>query len=140
MKMINPEGKNKGGKTMKPLLERAHQDILGRGGDFAHNLKLVTDALPAEAYFTFMEIGADRITVEGETDSPFAVTSYAMALEAQGGFFEVRIAEIGEGETTEAESKRVFFRIIISKQDRERTSPDESESFMKASSQGRPAT
>jgi len=101
-------------------LEQEHQDILSKGGDFADNLQLVTDALPTEAYFTSIGIGTDQITVGGEADNSFTVVSYATALEVQRGFSEVRIAEIGESESTEAEtteveSTGVSFIIVISK-------------------------
>ena len=99
-------------------LKQEHQDILGKGGDFTSNLKLVTGVLPPEAYFTSVEIGIDHIIVEGETDSPFVVVNYAMALEAKGGFSEARIAEIdeskpAEAEATEIERTRVSFKIVI---------------------------
>ena len=63
-----------------------------------------------------MEVHANQITVEGEADSFFTVISYAMALEAQTGFSEVRIAEIDDSsvvEGEEAETTRVSFSIII---------------------------
>ena len=58
--------------------------------------------------------------MEGETDSPFVVVNYAMALEAKGGFSEARIAEIDESKPAEAEameieSTRVSFKIVITK-------------------------
>lgn len=81
-------------------LKQEHQYILSKGSDFANNLKLVTNALPSEAYFTSIEIGTDQFTVEGEADSSFVVISYAMALEAQGGLSEVRIVEINESKST----------------------------------------
>jgi Tfp pilus assembly PilM family ATPase/Tfp pilus assembly protein PilN len=101
-------------------LIQEHRDILAKGGDFANNLELVTDALPSDAYFTSIEIDTEQITVEGEADSSFTVVSYAMALEAQGRLSEVRIGEIDEsksteGETTEAGSNGVSFTIVISK-------------------------
>ncbi|MFQ5759224.1 MAG: PilN domain-containing protein, partial [Candidatus Bathyarchaeia archaeon] len=77
-------------------------------------------ALPSGAYFTSIEIGTDQVTVKGEADSSFTVISYAMALETQGVFSEVRIGEIGESRSTEAEatemeSSGVSFIIAISK-------------------------
>lgn len=56
----------------------------------------------------------------GEADSAFMVIGYAVTLEAQGRFSEVRIArvdecKITETETTGAESTRVSFVIVISK-------------------------
>lgn len=97
-------------------LEQEHRDILGKRGDYANTLTLVTDALPSGAYFTSMEIHTNKVTVEGKADSFFTVISYAMALEAQTGFSEVRIAEIDESnvvEGEEAETTRVSFSIII---------------------------
>ncbi|MBA7616178.1 hypothetical protein ES703_23474 [subsurface metagenome] len=99
--------------------KQEHQYILGKGGDFAINLKLVTNALPSEAYFTSVETGTAQIIVAGEADSPFTVVSYVTALEALGKFSEVRIAWIDESkstgdETAEAESTGVSFRIVIS--------------------------
>jgi len=101
-------------------LKQGRQSILGKGGNFASNLRLVTGALPYEARFTFVEIGTDEITVKGEADSSFTVINYAMALEEQGGFPEVRIAGIDsstETETTEAENTWVSFSIVITKED-----------------------
>jgi len=100
-------------------LKQEHQCILGKGGDFASNLKLVTGFLPAEAYFTSIEMDASQIIVEGEADSPFTTLNYAMALESQGGFSEVYIAEIDEStETTEAGSTRVSFITVATKKGR----------------------
>jgi len=101
-------------------LRQDHQYILNKGDDFANKLTLVSNALPSGAYFTSMEIGADQLNVQGEADNSFTVISYAMALEAQGVFSEVRIDEIGESrsteaETTEVESSGVSFIIVISK-------------------------
>ena len=98
-------------------LQQEHQDILSTKGDFTNNLKLITEALPPQAYFTSMEVGSGQITVRGETDSPFTVISYAMALETQGLFSEIRITEIDEViiiETgdTEAEGSPVETNVI----------------------------
>lgn len=100
-------------------LKQAHQDILSKRGDFANTLTLVTSALPSGAYFTSIEIVTDQLTVRGEADSPFTVISYALALETQGLFSEVRIVEIGGSksggaETTEGENSRVSFTVVIS--------------------------
>ena len=97
-------------------LKQEHQYILSTGRDFTNNLRLVTDALPPRAYFTSIdigteqitvegeiEIGTDQITVESEVDAAFVVISYATALEGQGWFREVRIAEIDKGTRTETE-------------------------------------
>jgi len=100
-------------------LKQEHQGILSKEDNFASKLTLVTDALPSGAHFTYIEVGTGQLTVKGEADSSFTVISYAMALESQGVFPEVRVAEIGENrstedETTEVESSGVFFTIIIS--------------------------
>jgi Tfp pilus assembly protein PilN len=99
-------------------IKQEHRYILSQRGDFVSNLELITNALPSEANFTYLEIGTDQITVEGEADSSFTVISYVKALEAQGGLSEVRIAEIDEPENiegAEAESSRVSFKIIITR-------------------------
>lgn len=101
-------------------LKQEYGDLLAREDDFAGNLKLVTDTLPPDTDFTSIDIGADRITVAGETDSPFAVVSYAKALETRGGYQEIRITEIDETEAIEAEAAGadtdvITFDIVISK-------------------------
>jgi hypothetical protein len=80
-------------------VEQEHRSILGRGGDYAANLKLVTSALPEGANFTSMEMDVSQITVAGGAPGPFAVVDYVMALEATGGFAEVRIDRIDEGKS-----------------------------------------
>lgn len=50
--------------------------------------------------------------MEGEADSAFTVISYVMALEKNGEFSEIRIAEIAG-----AESAGVSFTIVITKLD-----------------------
>jgi len=92
------------------MLKNGYQGILSKGGDFAGNLKLVTDVLPPEACFASVEMGTGRIVVRGEADSPFTVVSYVITLEAQERFPEVRIAEIGE-----TEANGVSFTVVISK-------------------------
>ncbi len=106
-------------------LRKERHDILGGRGNFTSNLKLVTGALPSDAYFTYMDIGADRITVQGNTDSPFTIINYVTTLEAQGRFSEVRINEIDEAGAIEAEDTEteapefdinmITFDIVISK-------------------------
>lgn len=99
-------------------LKQEHQYILSKGGNAANNLGLVTTAIPAEAYFTSIEMGTDQITIEGEADSPFTVIDYVRALETQGVLSEVRIAEIDEStstETGEAGGAGIIFTIVISK-------------------------
>ena len=107
------------------ILKQEHRDIVSTKGDFTNNLKLVTEALPSQAHFTSIEMETDQITVRGETDSPFTVVSYAMALETQGGFSEVRITEIDEAmiiETGDTETEGpltetnvITFDIVMSK-------------------------
>lgn len=99
--------------TTVNTLKQEHQYILGKRGNLVNNLKLVTNVIPAKAYFTSIEIGTDQITVEGEADSPFTVINYAIALEAQGRFSEVRIANIDE--IIKAETTGVSFTIIITR-------------------------
>ena len=98
-------------------LKQEHRDILSTRGDFTNNLKLVTEALPPQTYFTSIEMGNAQITVQGETDSPFTVVSYATALEAKEAFSEVRIAEIDEARSvkTKIESSVITFEIIMNK-------------------------
>jgi len=93
-------------------LQEEHQYLLSRGRGFASNLKLVTNALPPGALFTHIETGTRRITVEGEADSAFTVISYVMALEKNGGFSEIRIAEIAANE-----SAGLSFSIVITQLD-----------------------
>lgn len=97
-----------------------YQYILSQGGDFAYNLALVTNAFPAEAYFTSVDTGTDLITVTGVADNPFTVVDYVVALEALGKFSEVRIVRIDESKgagvsTTETGSTGVSFKIVINK-------------------------
>ena len=91
-------------------LQQEYQDILNRGGDFTNYLRVVTNVLPSNAYFTSIVIGTNQILVEGEADRSFTVITYAMALEAKEELSEVRIAEIGEGSNLE-----MSFTIIIDK-------------------------
>jgi Tfp pilus assembly protein PilN len=87
-----------------------YQYFLSAGGDFAYNLKLVTDALPSGAYFTSVEVGKNQITMTGEADNAFTVVGYVTALEALGKFSDVRITSIND-----SASAGVSFNIIISK-------------------------
>jgi type IV pilus assembly protein PilM len=90
-------------------LKQEHEYILGQRGDLANNLTLVTGALPSSTYFTAIKIGDGQITIEGETDSPSKVISYAEALEDQLGFSDVRIANI-----TEVAAATISFAIVVS--------------------------
>ena len=101
-------------------IKKEHQSILSRGSDSANNLKLVTDALPPEVDFTFLETGTVQVIIEGEADSSFKVVSYVMALEALGKYSEVRIDWINESKhtgnlTAEMDSSKVSFGIVVSK-------------------------
>jgi Tfp pilus assembly PilM family ATPase len=89
-------------------LRQEHLAILAGAGDFAGNLKLVTDVLPHLASFTSLEMDKDRIIVEGLVDNPFTVLRYARALEAEA-FTETRIAEIDEVFDTEGDVFIYYF-------------------------------
>jgi type IV pilus assembly protein PilM len=109
--------------TSIATLRQGQQHILSNRGDFTNNLKLVTEALPSQTYFKSIEISNGLITVQGRTDSPFTVVSYAEALEAKEIYSEVRITEIDEARavTTEdteteavpAESSVTTFEILV---------------------------
>ncbi len=94
-------------------LKQEHDYILGKQGNLASDLTLVTGALPSSTYFTSIKMEAGQITVEGETDSASKVISYAETLEEQLGFSEVRIANITEEEISG--SSTISFAIVISK-------------------------
>ena len=90
-------------------IKQEQQYLLSGSGDYAYNLKLVTNALPYEAYFNSIEADADRINVSGDAEGPFTVVAYAMALGALDRFSEVRIVSIDE-----TSSSWVSFEIVIS--------------------------
>ena len=104
-------------------IEQEHQRILSTRGYFSRNLRLVTDVLPPQTYFTSIDIGTDQITMNGETDTLLTVINYAMALEAQEEFSEVRITKIDEvrtigteeteTEAPEAEISVITYNIVI---------------------------
>ena len=100
-------------------LEQEHQNILGGGGDFASNLRVVTGVLPSGVDFTSMEIDTGQIMVGGKADNAFTVIRYVMALEAQERLPEVRIVEIAESnpeaKINGAGSTGVAFTIVINK-------------------------
>ena len=101
-------------------MKQEHQYILSKGGDFANNLELVTNAFMSGADFTSVEIDTDQITLEGVADNSFTVIDYTMALETSGKFSEVRIAQIDDRESTRARSTKVkstgvSFTIVIRK-------------------------
>jgi len=85
------------------VLKEEHQDILSDRGYFTNTLSFVAYALPSQAYFTYIEVGTDHITVNGKADSSLTVIDYAMALERRGEFSEIRIAELNEVQITETE-------------------------------------
>ncbi len=76
-------------------LRQEHMMMLTGAGDFAGNLKLVTEIMPPLTSFTAVEIYGENIFVEGVADNPFTVLNYARALGAEA-FEGVRIVEIDE--------------------------------------------
>ena len=97
-------------------LQQVYKDILNRGDDFTNYLRVVTNVLPSNVDFTSILIGTNQILVEGEADRSFTIITYAMALEAEPEFSEVRIAEISEiGESGDSGSMGLSFTIIIDK-------------------------
>ena len=94
-------------------LRQEHLDILSKRGTFTDDLKLVTGVLPPTARITSIEIDSTQITIEGEANNRFAVVSYATALEEEGSFPEVRIDEINEKTSIEAETKTIVPSFII---------------------------
>jgi type IV pilus assembly protein PilM len=96
--------------------------LLGARGSFAGNLVSVTGAMPPQAHFTSIAMEGRQITIQGETDSPFTVVSYAEALEAIEGFAKVRIKDIDEAshpvegtETPPAAEQVIAFDIVMEK-------------------------
>jgi len=96
-------------------LEQEHQQILGDGKGFANYLRLVTDALPPEAYFTSIKMDADQFTVEGEARRTSVVVRYSTALERLQTIPEVRIAEVDRSSLAGAEDTDVAFTVIASR-------------------------
>lgn len=96
-----------------------HQSILGGAGQYTANLELVTGNLPADAFFTFIEIGNSQINLSGEAASSLTLIDYITALERTGAFTDVRIAVIedapGTGTGTSLANLPVAFTIIISR-------------------------
>jgi hypothetical protein len=80
-------------------LQAANRDLLSTRGDITIDLQFVTGALPSSLDFTLIEINSRQVTVHGEADNVFAVIEYAIALEAEGLFPEVRITELDETES-----------------------------------------
>jgi Tfp pilus assembly PilM family ATPase/Tfp pilus assembly protein PilN len=104
-------------------LESAVQSILGNRGVYSLNLQRITEKLPPQTHFTSIEIGDNAITARGETDSVFSVIEYAIALEGQKEFSEVRItrldeeisiaSEVEETETAPEQISVITFEILI---------------------------
>ena len=81
--------------TIKDL-ETANKDIFSVRGNYNTRLQQVTQNIPQNTSFTSIEIKKDIIVIKGETDSVFTVIEYAMALEAEGIFTQVRVTELDE--------------------------------------------
>jgi hypothetical protein len=77
-------------------LAAANVNIFSPRGKFNTNLQTVTFNMPPATSFTSIEIKKDLIVIKGETDSVFTVIEYVTALEAQGVFQQVRVAELDE--------------------------------------------
>jgi Tfp pilus assembly protein PilN len=82
--------------TTATMLQAAYHDLLSPQGMFNAELGRVTDVLPANTYFTSIEMLKDSVVIKGEADNAFTVASYAAALEAEGIFVSVRIAQLDE--------------------------------------------
>jgi Tfp pilus assembly PilM family ATPase/Tfp pilus assembly protein PilN len=97
-----------------------YQYLISEDGACANNLRLVTNAFPAKAFFTSVTIDANQINVSGEADNSFTIIDYVTALEALDKFSEVRIVRIddklpaGDG-TTGLASGVVTFKLVISR-------------------------
>ena len=112
-------------EALAAALNAANESLLGTKGDFEAGFQLVTQNLPATAYFTSIVVHQDTITIKGEADNAFTVTQYAASLEAQGIFKEVRIVQIyetivtlpgtEEGESTPVEVTVIVFEITCTK-------------------------
>jgi Tfp pilus assembly protein PilN len=101
-------------------IKNEYQKVLNRDSGFVSDLKILTEAIPDDSYFTTINIGAKQITMEGIADNPFAVVSYVTNLETSDNYSEVGITWIGaddinEDNTIEAETRNIPFRIIINK-------------------------
>ena len=105
------------------VIKTANQYILGIRGRYTANLQLVTLTLPPRTYFTSIEIDNDQITIRGETDSVFTAIDYAIALESEKAFSDVRITRLDEAgtllsgtdetTTTPSEGRMITFEILI---------------------------
>ena len=106
-------------------LTSGHLSILNTKGDYTENLHQVTGVLPPEIYITSISIDKTLIMIQGETENVFTVVEYAMNLEMEEAFREVRITsldeanpvmiETTEGEMIESESGLIMFEIVIKK-------------------------
>jgi hypothetical protein len=111
--------------TMITTLKDVNESILSPRGIFNTELQKITGVLPANTYFTSIEMNNDSVVIKGEADNVFTVTSYASALEAEGIYSEVRIVQLndmlvdlpptGENITTIQTVSIVFFEIICTK-------------------------
>jgi len=101
--------------TEADILEQEHQQILSKGKGFANYLRLVTDALPPEAYFTSIKMGANQFIMEGEARRPSVVVRYSTTLEQLQTIPEVRIAEIVKSDAAEAGDTDVSFAVVITR-------------------------
>ncbi len=105
-------------------LKSAEQSILGSRGTYSANLQRINAKLPPQTCFTSVEIHDNAIIARGETDSVFRVTDYAIALEGEKVFSEVRItnldeyilatSEAEEAENTPEQTSVITFEILIS--------------------------
>ena len=97
-------------------IKQERQALLSSRGDNTNSLKLITNSVPDEAYFTNMEIETNGIMVEGHAASPFTVVKYVRAIEALGAFSEARIAWIDEIENEASGlENNISFRIAVTK-------------------------
>jgi Tfp pilus assembly protein PilN len=97
-------------------LREEHRSILARRGEFTGDMRLIIEALPPQALLTSVKMAAEQLTLRGETDSPYSVIGYALALEASGRFAGVRITEIDEVPAAEADAGDIInFTIAVSK-------------------------
>jgi Tfp pilus assembly protein PilN len=106
-------------------LQAANRSLLITRGDFTRNLRFVTDTLPPLTYFTSIDVDNRQVTVRGETDSVFTVIDYAIALESEAIFPDIRITELDEAtsiipadDATLEETirvNRIIFSIVLNK-------------------------
>jgi len=96
-----------------------YQYLISGGGDYADNLRLVTNAFPVKAFFTAVTINANQISVTGEADNSFTIIDYVTAMEALDRFSEVRIVRIDDSQPTRDGTggfvSGVSFKLVIIK-------------------------